>query len=108
MQLIILLIRKQKMMIIYRECDIEIDASIGYPEHELMNHYNNLYNKSIEKCMKCMQKKYSGDHFLKKCKVNRTGLITSIRYIVILIILILIIMIVMIILILVKIKIKMI
>ena len=74
MQLIKLLILKLKMMIICRECDIEIDASIGYPEHELMNHFNNLY----ERCMKCMQKKYNGYHFLDKRKVNSTGHITSV------------------------------
>ena len=41
-----LLILKVKMMIICRECIIEIDTSIGYPEHELMSHYNNL-NKNL-------------------------------------------------------------
>ena len=39
-----LLILKLKMMIICRECKIEIDTSSRYPEHELMNHYNNLHN----------------------------------------------------------------
>ena len=65
------------MMIICRECNIEIDTSSGYPEHELMNHYNNLHNNLIERCMKYMHRKYSGYHFLDKCKVNSTGLITS-------------------------------
>ena len=69
-----LLILKQK--IICRECDIEVDTSSGYPEHELMNHYNNLHNNLNERCMKCMHRKYSGYHFLDKCKVNRTGLLT--------------------------------
>ena len=77
LQFIKLLILKLKMMIICRECDIEIDASNGYLEHELMNHYNNLQNNLIERCMKCMQKEYSGAHFLDKGKVNNTGLITS-------------------------------
>ena len=74
-----LFIRKLRMMIICRECIIEIDISIGYPEQELMNPYNNLHNNLIERCMKCMHRKYSGDHFLDKCKVNRTGLITSVH-----------------------------
>ena len=69
-------------MIICRECNIEIDTSSGYPEHELMKHHNNLNNNLIERCMKCMLRKYSGYHFLDKCKVNSTGLITSVhRYI---------------------------
>ena len=79
MQPIRLLILKLKMMIICRECNIEIDSSSEYPEHELMNHYNNLHNNLIERCMKCMHRKYSGYHFLDKCKVNRTGLITSVH-----------------------------
>ena len=29
--------------------------------------------------MKCMHRKYSGYHNLDKCKVNRTGLITSVH-----------------------------
>ena len=74
-----LLILKLKMMIICRECNIEIDTCSGYPEHELMNHYNNLHNNLIERFMKCMHRKYSGYHFLDKCKVNRTGLITSVH-----------------------------
>ena len=49
-----LLILKLKMMIICRECNIEIDTSSGYPEHELRNHYNNLHNNLIARCMKCM------------------------------------------------------
>ena len=43
-----LLILKLKMMIICRGCNIEIDTSNGYPEHELMNHYNKLHNILIE------------------------------------------------------------
>ena len=58
-----LLILKLKMMIICRECNIEIDTSNGYPELELMNHYNNLHNHLIERCMKCMHRKYSVYHF---------------------------------------------
>ena len=68
-----LLILKLKMMIICRECNIEIDTNSGYPEHELMNHNNSLHNNLKERCMKCMHRKYSGYHFLDKCKVNRTG-----------------------------------
>ena len=29
--------------------------------------------------MKCMLRKYDGYHFLDKCKVNRTGFITSVH-----------------------------
>ena len=72
-----LLILKPKM--IRRECDIEIDTKSGYPEHELMDHYNNLHNRLMERCMKCLHRKYSGDHFLDKCKFNRTGLITPVH-----------------------------
>ena len=82
MQPIMLLILKVKMMIICREFNIEIDTSKRYPEHELINHYNNLHKNSIERYMKCMHRKYSGYHFLDKCKFNSTGLITSVhRYI---------------------------
>ena len=79
MQPIILLTPKLKMMIICRECNIEIDTSSGYPKHELMNHYNNIHNNLIERCLKFMHRKYSGYHFLDNCKVNRTGLITSVH-----------------------------
>ena len=74
-----ILILKPKIMIICRECNMEIDTSSGYPEHELMNHYSNLHNNLVGRCMKCMHRKYSGYHFLDKCKVNRTGLITSVH-----------------------------
>ena len=74
-----LLILKLKMMIICRECNFEIYTRSGYPEHELMSHYNNLHNNLIERCMKCMHRKYSGYHFLDKYKVNGTGLITSVH-----------------------------
>ena len=79
MQPIMLLILKLKMMIICRECNIEIDTSSGYPEHELLNHYNNLHNNLIERCMKYLHRKYSGYHLLDNCKVNKTGLITSVH-----------------------------
>ena len=72
-----LLILKLKM--ICREYNIEIDTSSGYPEHELMNHYNSFHNKSIERCMECMHRKYSGYHFSDKCKVNSTGHIISVH-----------------------------
>ena len=64
---------------ICRECNIQIDTSSGYSENELMNHYNNLHSKLIERCMKYMHRKYNGYHFSDKCKVNRTGLITSVH-----------------------------
>ena len=71
-----LLILKLKM--ISRESNIQIDTSSGYPEHELMNHYDNLHNKLIERSMKCMHRKYSDYDFLDKYKVNRTGFIASV------------------------------
>ena len=74
-----LLILKLKMMIICRACNIEIDTSNRYPEHELMNHYNNKHDNLIERCLKFMHRKYSGYHFLDNCKINRTGLITSVH-----------------------------
>ena len=79
MQPIMLLILKLKMMIICRECNIEIDTSSRYPEHELMNHYNIIHNNLIARYMKCMHRKHNGYHFLDKCKVNSTGLITSVH-----------------------------
>ena len=35
--------------------------------------------KKIEKCMKSKYKTYSGYHFFDNCKVNRTGLISSVH-----------------------------
>ena len=40
MQHIIILILILKMEIVCRYCNNEIDTSTGYPEHELMSHYN--------------------------------------------------------------------
>ena len=68
-----------KTKMICKKCNFQIDTSGGYPEHELMNHYNNLNNKLIERYMKCMHRKNSGFHFLDKGKVKRTGLITSVH-----------------------------
>ena len=42
-----LLILKLKMMIICRECNVEIDTNSGYPEHELMNHANHYANHNV-------------------------------------------------------------
>ena len=67
------------MRVICRECKIETDTSSGYPELELLDHYDISYKKLIERCMKCMYKTYSGYHFFDKFKVNRTGLITSVH-----------------------------
>ena len=67
------------MRVICRECNNKIDTSSGYPEHALMDHYNNLHNKLIERCMKCMHRKLSGYHFLDKFKVKRAGLISSVH-----------------------------
>ena len=67
------------MRVICRECNNKIDTSSGYPEHKLMDHYIDLHNKLIERCMRYMHRKNSGYHFLKKGKVNRTGLISSVH-----------------------------
>ena len=67
------------MRVICREGNIEIDTSSGYPEHELLDHYNISYKKLIERCIKCMYKTYSGYHFFDKCRVNRTGLISLVH-----------------------------
>ena len=40
MKLIMIIILNLKMRVICRECNIEIDTSNGYPEHELLDHYN--------------------------------------------------------------------
>ena len=79
MQLIIILNLNLKLRVICRECNNEIDTSSGYPEHDLLDHYNISFKKLIERCMKCMYKTYSGYQFFRKCKVNRTGLITSVH-----------------------------
>ena len=54
MLLIIILILNLKLRVICRECNIEIDTSSGYPEYELLDHYNISHKKLIERCMKCM------------------------------------------------------
>ena len=79
MQLTILLILNLKMRVICRECNIEINTNSGYPEHELMDHYNISHKNLIGRCMKFMYKTYSGYHFFDKCKVKRTGLISSVH-----------------------------
>ena len=67
------------MKVICRECNNKIDTSSGYPEHELMDLYNISHKNLIGRCMKCMYKTYSGYQFFDKCKVNRTGIITSVH-----------------------------
>ena len=76
MQLIIILILYLKIRVIRRECNNEIDTSRGYPEHELMDHYI-FYKNLMVRCTKCMQRIYSGYHFMDRCINNRTGLISS-------------------------------
>ena len=65
------------MRVICRECNNEIDTSSGYPEHELMDHYNVFQKDLMVRCTKCMQRIYSGYHFNGKCKDNRTYITTS-------------------------------
>ena len=67
------------MRVICRECNNKIDTSSGYPEHELMDHYNIFHKNLMERCAKCMQRLYSDYHFLDKCKVKRTNIITSVH-----------------------------
>ena len=67
------------MEIVCRECNNEIDTSSGYPEHKLMNHYNYFHKKLMERCMKCIQRIYSGYHFKDRCIDKRTGLISSVN-----------------------------
>ena len=55
-------------MLICRGCNIEIDTSSGYPEHELMSHYDNLHDKVIERFLRCMQSKFNGYHFVHQFK----------------------------------------
>ena len=68
-----------KMEIVCEECNIEIDTCRGYPEHELTGHYNIFHKKSIERCMKCMQRIYIGYHFKDRCIDKCTGLISSVH-----------------------------
>ena len=79
MQTIILIILHLKMMIIDRECNIEIDNSGDHPEHEQMIHYYNLNYNLIERCMKQTQKQSGDYHFRNECKVNRTGVMSSVH-----------------------------
>ena len=65
------------MRVICRECINEIDTSSGYPEHELMDHYNIFHKNLMVRCTKCMQGMYSGYHFNGKCKDNCTYITTS-------------------------------
>ena len=44
-----------------------------------MDHYNISHKNLVGRCMKCMYKTYSGYHFFDNCKVNRTGLISSVH-----------------------------
>ena len=67
------------MEIVCRECNNEIDTSSGYPEHELMDHYNIFHKNLMVRCTKCMQRIYSGYHFKDRCIDKRTGLISSIH-----------------------------
>ena len=67
------------MRLICRECSIEIDTSSGYPEHELMDHYNIFHKNLMVRCTKCMQRIYSGYHFKDRCIDNRTGIISSVH-----------------------------
>ena len=67
------------MEIVGRECNNEIDTSSGYPEHELMSHYNIFHKELMERCTKCMQRIYSGYHFKDRCIDKRTGLISSVH-----------------------------
>ena len=67
------------MRVMCRECNNKTDNSSGYPEHELMNHYNLSHKNLMGRCMICMYKTYSGYHFFDKCKFKRTGLITSVH-----------------------------
>ena len=67
------------MRVICRECNNEIDTSSGYPEHELMDHYNIFHKTLVVRCTKCMQRIYSGYHFKDRCIDNRTGLISSVH-----------------------------
>ena len=63
------------MRVTCRECNNEIDTSSGYPEYELMDHYNIFHKNLMVRCTKCMQRIYSNYHFLDKCIDKRTGLI---------------------------------
>ena len=67
------------MEIVCRGCNNEIDTSSGYPEHELMSHIIFFHKKLIERCMKCMQRIYSGYHFKDRCIDKRTDLISSVH-----------------------------
>ena len=77
MQPIMLIVPQLQM--ICRECKIEIDDRSDHTEHELMTQNNKFHNKLIVRCMKCMQKQYNGYHFKNVCKVNRTGVISSVH-----------------------------
>ena len=67
------------MEIVCRECNNEIDTSSGYPQHELMSHYNIFHKKLMERCMKCMQRIYSGYHFKDRCIDKAKVLISSVN-----------------------------
>ena len=60
-------------MLICRESIILIDFSSGYPEHEVMLHYDNSHSESILRRMKFMKRQYSGYHFNNECKNSARG-----------------------------------
>ena len=67
------------MEIVCRECNNEIDTSSGYPEHELMDHYNIFHKNLMVRCTKCMQRINSDYHFKDRCIDKRTDLISSVH-----------------------------
>ena len=44
-----------------------------------MDHYKIFHKSLIVRCTKCMQRIYSGYHFLDKCKDKRTNIIPSVH-----------------------------
>ena len=67
------------MRVICRECNNKIDTGSGYPEHELIDHYNIFHKNLMLRCTKCVQRIFSGYHFLDKCKDKSTNIITSVH-----------------------------
>ena len=77
MQIIVLLIYQQNM--VCRQYNFEVDISDDYPEGELRKLYTKFRQTLIERCMKFIQRQYSGFHFEVKCNDKHRNIISSVH-----------------------------
>ena len=60
-----------------RECYIELDICNGYPEHELMLHYDKLHDELIQICKKSKKINIAGIIFIMNVKKAERGFIET-------------------------------